>query len=82
MVDVRDGLAEFIKERDAVLENGTVENLVQLYKKYFPDAGIPNATALEIAFHKCRTAAVDISMQKRLVSDAWLKNRGYESFLD
>ena len=82
MVDIRDAIADFVKERDAVLENGTVENMVQLYKKHFPDADIPNENVLEIAWHKCRTACRNISMQKRLVSDAWLKARGYSSLLD
>jgi len=80
MSDVK--LAEYERDRDAVLENGTVENLIRFYKQYFPDADIPSREAFEVAFHKARSLAVNVSMQKRQVSDAWLKNRRYESFLN
>jgi hypothetical protein len=73
---------EYVRDRDAVMENGTVQNMLEFYKKHHPDAQIPSYQVAEIAFHKARTASTNISMQKRLISDAWLKNRGYSSFLD
>jgi hypothetical protein len=76
-------LEAYLAERRAVLLNEDIEALrSHLIKWGTPNAVTASADVLRVAWHKARTAAMDLPPDERRGSVKWLRNHGYQDWAD
>lgn len=73
------GLAGFLKERAEVLRSMDLDRLIAFYQKHNPGLRPMSRELAEVALHKARTAALDLSKAERNQSYDWLISHGYTS---
>lgn len=79
----KDEIAEFVKERDAILLSLDVDRMIAFHEKHNPGIGAPsNRNVCLISMHKARTAAKTLPMEARRLSRDWLTERGFTSLDD
>lgn len=70
-------IKEFVAERDKAA-SGSLEQ----FGVYAARRGmVMTLEMLEIAYHKLRSASMNLDVELRLGSDKWLKDRNYTSWL-
>ena len=78
---MNDELAEYFRERDAVLLKCDPDALIAFMHKH--DLPTPSSRkAAEIMLHKTITAATLLPLKFRISSKQWLTERGYHSLDD
>lgn len=77
----KNDLKRYIAERNAVLLNGTPDDLLDLIKRY--RLHVPSCReVLELTFHKTVTGVASLPLDLRKKSKAWLSERGSGSLDD
>lgn len=72
-------VAEFVKERQAVLRSLDVERVIKFYAKHTPGGARMSPALAEIAMHKARMHDDGMTDAERDVSSRWLTSRGYST---
>lgn len=77
-------IAEMVKERDAALLSLDKERILAFYRKYNGEvpATLQNDSMFWISTHKAITADLNLPIEFRRKSKAWLAERGYRSLDD
>ena len=76
-------LEAYLAERRAVLLNEDVEALrAHLVKWGTPNAVTASTDVLRVAWHKARTAAMDLPRDERRKSVKWLRTHGYRDWIE
>lgn len=74
-------IADYVAERNAILESGDVGRLIEFSREHLP-APFSSRYVAEIALHKMRTAVTTLPLALRRESYRWLKERGIETYDD
>lgn len=72
-------LLKYLAERDEAVKSPLEEFTVWANSK---GCNFSSLLVAEMTMHKLRTAINDIPMEMKLASDKWLRDRGYESWMD
>lgn len=70
-------IRKYNAERDAVLLEGDLDELLAFVRKQRPDFVPIDRHVLEIMLHTSRTAVCTMPMEVRSASKRWLLERGY-----
>jgi len=75
----RETIAEYTKERDAMVMASLEEFMAWSARRGYKFA---NQNSAQIAQHRMRSSIKSLPLDVQLASDKWLRDHGYESWID